>query len=164
MSITFSIKYMNHFTKATPLSDTVKLSMSNDVPIGKQSRNFTLPVSMGYWLSIVSRFVFSGSADRIRLAYLSSLISVCNCKVCGFFVQSGLWFRRFLCHPVDSCMMCDAVSWEAAMVSRLSYFEYLHSVEWIEFFKKTKAKNSIFAVVEYPIEENGYLRFYLPLK
>lgn len=33
VNITFSIKYMNQFTKASGLCDTVKLSMSNDVPI-----------------------------------------------------------------------------------------------------------------------------------
>lgn len=34
VNITFAIKYMNHFAKATSLSDQVKLSMSNDHPIG----------------------------------------------------------------------------------------------------------------------------------
>lgn len=33
VNINFAVKYLNHFTKATPLSSTVTLSMSNDVPI-----------------------------------------------------------------------------------------------------------------------------------
>jgi len=33
VNITFAIKYMQHFIKATPLSPTVTLSMSSEVPI-----------------------------------------------------------------------------------------------------------------------------------
>ncbi|KAI9009661.1 DNA polymerase delta processivity factor [Gaertneriomyces sp. JEL0708] len=33
VSLTFSLKYLTNFTKATPLSDTVTLSMSNDIPL-----------------------------------------------------------------------------------------------------------------------------------
>ena len=33
VSLTFSLKYLNNFTKATPLSTTVTLSMSNEVPL-----------------------------------------------------------------------------------------------------------------------------------
>jgi len=33
VNITFAVKYLNNFTKATPLSSQVTLSMSNDVPI-----------------------------------------------------------------------------------------------------------------------------------
>jgi proliferating cell nuclear antigen len=33
VQLTFAIKYLNLFTKATPLSDSVCLSMSNDVPL-----------------------------------------------------------------------------------------------------------------------------------
>jgi proliferating cell nuclear antigen len=35
VNITFAIKYMQHFIKATPLSPTVTLSMSSEVPIGE---------------------------------------------------------------------------------------------------------------------------------
>ncbi|VDD93288.1 unnamed protein product [Enterobius vermicularis] len=33
VSVTFSVKYMNHFAKASSLSDRVKLSMTNELPI-----------------------------------------------------------------------------------------------------------------------------------
>ena len=33
--LTFALRYLNFFTKATPLSPTVTLSMSADVPLGK---------------------------------------------------------------------------------------------------------------------------------
>lgn len=33
VSLTFALRYLNFFTKATPLSGTVTISMSNDVPL-----------------------------------------------------------------------------------------------------------------------------------
>ena len=33
MSLTFALRYLNLFTKATPLSSTVTLNMSPDVPL-----------------------------------------------------------------------------------------------------------------------------------
>ncbi|KND04908.1 proliferating cell nuclear antigen (pcna) [Spizellomyces punctatus DAOM BR117] len=33
VALTFSLKYLSNFTKATPLSDTVILSMSNEIPL-----------------------------------------------------------------------------------------------------------------------------------
>ena len=33
VSLTFALRYLNLFTKATPLSDSVTLSMSKDVPL-----------------------------------------------------------------------------------------------------------------------------------
>ena len=33
VSLTFALRYLNYFTKATPLSDTVTLSMSVDAPL-----------------------------------------------------------------------------------------------------------------------------------
>ncbi|VDO38956.1 unnamed protein product [Brugia timori] len=33
VTVNFSIKYMNHFTKATGLSDRVRLSLCNSVPV-----------------------------------------------------------------------------------------------------------------------------------
>lgn len=33
VNLNFSIKYMNHFTKATSLSDRVRISLCNDVPV-----------------------------------------------------------------------------------------------------------------------------------
>ena len=33
VSLTFALRYLNSFTKATPLSDTVQLSMTSDVPL-----------------------------------------------------------------------------------------------------------------------------------
>lgn len=35
VQLTFALRYLNFFTKATPLSPTVILSMSADVPLGK---------------------------------------------------------------------------------------------------------------------------------
>lgn len=35
VSLTFALRYLNSFTKATPLSAQVQLSMSADVPLGK---------------------------------------------------------------------------------------------------------------------------------
>lgn len=34
--LAFSLKYLNHFAKATPLSSQVSLSLSPDVPLGKR--------------------------------------------------------------------------------------------------------------------------------
>ena len=40
VSLTFALRYLNYFAKATPLSPQVTLSMSQDVPLGKnQSRD-----------------------------------------------------------------------------------------------------------------------------
>lgn len=36
VQLTFALRYLNFFTKATPLSPTVTLSMSADVPLGKR--------------------------------------------------------------------------------------------------------------------------------
>ena len=33
VSMTFALRYMNSFTKATPLSSTVTISMSPDLPV-----------------------------------------------------------------------------------------------------------------------------------
>ena len=35
VSLTFACRYLNSFTKATPLSSQVSLSMSADVPLGE---------------------------------------------------------------------------------------------------------------------------------
>ncbi len=35
VTLTFALRYLNFFTKATPLSQQVKLSMSPEVPLGK---------------------------------------------------------------------------------------------------------------------------------
>lgn len=33
VSLTFALRYLNSFTKATPLSNSVKISMSSDLPV-----------------------------------------------------------------------------------------------------------------------------------
>lgn len=33
VSLTFALRYMNSFTKATPLSSSVSISMSSDLPV-----------------------------------------------------------------------------------------------------------------------------------
>lgn len=38
VQLIFALNYLNFFTKATPLSKTVTLSMSADIPLGKTSR------------------------------------------------------------------------------------------------------------------------------
>ena len=45
VTLTFALRYLNFFTKATPLSSQVSLSMSADVPLGKTLINshFHLP-------------------------------------------------------------------------------------------------------------------------
>lgn len=42
VSLTFALRYLNYFAKATPLSPQVTLSMSQDVPLGKDSKNNVL--------------------------------------------------------------------------------------------------------------------------
>ena len=44
VSLTFALRYLNYFTKATPLSPQVTLSMSADVPLGEfqLSRKFEI--------------------------------------------------------------------------------------------------------------------------
>ena len=37
VTLTFALQYLNFFTKATPLSGRVTLSMSPDVPLGKDA-------------------------------------------------------------------------------------------------------------------------------
>lgn len=37
VTLTFALRYLNFFTKATPLSAQVSLSMSQDVPLGRYS-------------------------------------------------------------------------------------------------------------------------------
>lgn len=37
VQLIFALNYLNFFTKATPLSKTVTLSMSADIPLGKYS-------------------------------------------------------------------------------------------------------------------------------
>ena len=41
VTLTFALRYLNYFTKATPLCGQVTLSMSADVPLGKQPYYFT---------------------------------------------------------------------------------------------------------------------------
>ena len=36
-TLTFALRYLNFFTKATPLSGQVSLSMSSDVPLGERN-------------------------------------------------------------------------------------------------------------------------------
>lgn len=38
VQLTFALRYLNFFTKATPLSDSVTLSMSPDVPLSAEYR------------------------------------------------------------------------------------------------------------------------------
>lgn len=38
VQLIFALNYLNFFTKATPLSKTVTLSMSADIPLGETSR------------------------------------------------------------------------------------------------------------------------------
>ena len=38
VSLTFALRYLNFFTKATPLTDTVTLSLSKDAPLSKLMR------------------------------------------------------------------------------------------------------------------------------
>lgn len=33
VSLTFALRYMNSFTKATPLSNTVRISLSSELPV-----------------------------------------------------------------------------------------------------------------------------------
>lgn len=40
VQLIFALNYLNFFTKATPLSKTVTLSMSADIPLGKNSCHF----------------------------------------------------------------------------------------------------------------------------
>lgn len=37
VTLTFALRYLNYFTKATPISQQVTLSMSADVPLGEWS-------------------------------------------------------------------------------------------------------------------------------
>ena len=37
VTLTFALRYLNFFTKATPLSPQVSLSMSPEVPLGKSA-------------------------------------------------------------------------------------------------------------------------------
>ena len=39
VTLTFALRYLNFFAKATPLSPQVSLSMSPEVPLGKKSRH-----------------------------------------------------------------------------------------------------------------------------
>jgi len=43
VSLTFSLKYLVNFSKSTPLSDTLQLMMSNDVPLLVRSPSLSLP-------------------------------------------------------------------------------------------------------------------------
>lgn len=38
VQLTFALRYLNHFTKASPLSSTVSLSLMSDSPLGQQSK------------------------------------------------------------------------------------------------------------------------------
>jgi proliferating cell nuclear antigen len=39
VSMTFACRFLNQFTKATPISSTVTLSLKAENPLGKQLRN-----------------------------------------------------------------------------------------------------------------------------
>lgn len=47
VQLIFALNYLNFFTKATPLSKTVTLSMSADIPLGKE--NAHMPILNGLW-------------------------------------------------------------------------------------------------------------------
>ena len=45
VTLTFALRYLNFFTKATPLSNTVSLSLSPNVPLVTE---YTVGEDMGY--------------------------------------------------------------------------------------------------------------------
>lgn len=66
VQLIFALNYLNFFTKATPLSKTVTLSMSADIPLGKRSR----PASS--WVQSVQNvsltFIFCLSVVEYKIA------------------------------------------------------------------------------------------------
>ena len=47
VSLSFALRYMNSFTKATPLSDTVTISLSSELPVVVEYK----VAEMGYYLA-----------------------------------------------------------------------------------------------------------------
>lgn len=92
VSLIFALNYLNFFTKATPLSKTVTLSMSADIPLGKHfsldfiqgftrvDSKLSIPVLM--WLFIP--FFFSGGVQD------------CWHGTCQILPGTEDWWRGFL--------------------------------------------------------------------
>ncbi|KAJ0020673.1 hypothetical protein Pint_32617 [Pistacia integerrima] len=72
VSLTFALRFMNSFTKATPLSDTVTISLSSDLPVeveykieGFKLHQYEHNVSMGMNLDNLSKLLKISSNDDI---------------------------------------------------------------------------------------------------
>lgn len=57
VQLIFALNYLNFFTKATPLSKTVTLSMSADIPLGKNSCHLFKSKALIWILNVFTDFV-----------------------------------------------------------------------------------------------------------
>ena len=67
VQLIFALNYLNFFTKATPLSKTVTLSMSADIPLGKFARRVESP-------NLVSRHIHGCFCDPYLTFCLSTVV------------------------------------------------------------------------------------------
>lgn len=78
VSLTFSLKYLTNFCKASGLSDTVKLCLSSEVPLLVEyglSNNSYLRFYLAPKVPIITPFCFlSGFANNIRLVMRSERV------------------------------------------------------------------------------------------
>ena len=108
--LTFALRYLNFFTKATPLSPQVCLSMSADVPLGQYLLfEFLLIIGLvSYWCYVWNRnqlntrsviYQISGCPHHafIWLNYIKVLVCwiLCGClsKPAIWWHESGKWQR-----------------------------------------------------------------------
>lgn len=72
VQLTFALRYLNFFTKATPLSPTVILSMSADVPLGEWHIAEMAPKAM--FIDLIGGF-------RLAINSFHWLFVSCSCGI-----------------------------------------------------------------------------------
>lgn len=74
VTLTFALRYLNFFTKATPLSAQVSLSMSQDVPLGRYSfHRLTFHPQTGNSCTVLSIINNSYSFSSLFISYFQWL-------------------------------------------------------------------------------------------
>lgn len=66
VQLIFALNYLNFFTKATPLSKTVTLSMSADIPLGKSISQSALFIILCRLVTVMSRLSFQTGSFTLR--------------------------------------------------------------------------------------------------
>lgn len=105
VTLTFAMRYLNLFTKATPLSSTVTLSMSPDVPLGTPLPSAPLRAPLSVSLSFLSCLVPLRrlSLTHDRQEHLTPLTSrlLCPPAVTEYKIADMGYIRYYLAPKIE---------------------------------------------------------------